>query len=252
LEVEDVVVRYGAVIAVNQANLEVHEGEIVALIGPNGAGKTSLFNAIAGVVPLASGSVRFHGQSLDRLPPHGRARLGIGRTFQGGRLFGRLTLRENLELAHYHAGRSGLVSALLSGPAARVDRRRDRHLAEVALTAMGLEDFADTACLALPYGVQRRAEVARAVCLEPALLLLDEPSGGLDSSESADLAATIRRLRDVLGISVLLIEHDMDFVMNLTDYIYVLDFGNPLAEGTPDEIRSDRRVVAAYLGADVA
>lgn len=251
LEARDIMVRYGTVVAVKGASLAVHEGEVVSLIGPNGAGKTSLFNVIAGVVRQDTGTVSLDGQPIDRLPPHRRARLGVGRTFQGGRLFGRLTLMENLELAHYQAGHSGLLSALIGGPSARLDRRRDRKLAGQALAAVGLEEFAGTPCSALPCGVQRLAEVARALCVEPRILLLDEPSAGLDSAESANLAAVILRVRDRLGIPVLLIEHDMTFVMSISDYLYVLDFGVPLAEGTPDEVKADPAVIAAYLGEDV-
>lgn len=251
LEAHDVVVRYGSVLAVNRATVEVHDDEIVSLIGPNGAGKTSLFNAIAGVVRPESGTIRLDGRTIDRLPPHRRARLGLGRTFQGGRLFGRLTLTENLELAHHQAGHSGLVSALVGGPSARLDRRRDRRLAAKALTAVGLEAYASTPCSVLPCGVQRLAEVARALCVEPQILLLDEPSAGLDTTESAELRAVIGRIRDVLGIPVLLIEHDMTFVMNISDYIYVLDFGVPLAQGTSEEIRNNATVVAAYLGEEI-
>ncbi|MEW6472792.1 MAG: ABC transporter ATP-binding protein [Actinomycetota bacterium] len=251
LEARDVVVRYGAVTAVNEASLEVRDGEIVSLIGPNGAGKTTLFNVIAGVVRPERGSVRLEGKAVDRLPPHIRARRGLGRTFQGGRLFGRLTLLENLELAHYQAGRSQLISALVGGPSARLDRRRDRRVASRVLSALDLEDYSDAPCSALPCGVQRLAEVARALCIEPRVLLLDEPSAGLDPSESAHLGAVVKRIRDVLGISVLLIEHDMTFVMNISDYVYVLDFGLPLAEGTPDAVRSNDSVIAAYLGEQI-
>jgi len=251
LDVSDVVVRYGPVVAVDGATLSVGDGELVALIGPNGAGKTSLFNAIAGVLRPEEGSVRLDGEPLDGLPPHIRARRGLARTFQGGRLFSRMTLRENLEVAHYERGRSGLASGCLGGPLARRDRHRDRRLAGSVLEAMDLADFADLPCASLPFGMQRRAEVARALCLEPRILLLDEPSAGLDPAESAALAATIVRLRDTTGLAVLLIEHDMTFVMNISDYIYVLDFGVSLAEGTPQQVRSDPAVVAAYLGVDV-
>jgi len=246
-----IVVRYGAVTAVAGAHLEVGRGEIVSLIGPNGAGKTSLFNVLAGVLRPAEGSVSFDGRPIDRLAPHARARRGIGRTFQGGRLFGRLTLAENLELAHYQSGHSRVLSAMLGGPTARLDRRRDRRLAGRVLSALDLDEYGDTPCAALPCGVQRLAEVARALCVEPRILLLDEPSAGLDPRESAHLGAIVQRIRDVLGISVLLIEHDMTFVMNISDYVYVLDFGTPLAEGTTDEIRNDETVIAAYLGEQI-
>ena len=252
LEVRGIAVDYDGVRAVADANLEVSEAEIVALIGPNGAGKTSLFNAIAGVVRPTAGTVLLDGRPLDGQPPHVRARRGIARTFQAGRLFGRMTLRDNLEVGQYLRGRSGVLAALTGSIGARVDRSHARERAEEVIAAVALEEFADVPCGALPYGIQRIAEIARALCIEPRILLLDEPSAGLDSSESGDLNRMIRRIRDLLSTPVLLIEHDMNVVMGISDYVYVMDFGWMLAQGTPNEVRSNERVVAAYLGDEVA
>ena len=252
LEVNGIAVSYGGVQAVGEANLQVSEGEIVALIGPNGAGKTSLFNAIAGVVRPVAGTVLLDGRPLDGMQPHERARRGLARTFQAGRLFGRMTLRDNLEVAQYLRGRSGVLTSLAGSFAARLDRKRARDRADEFIAAVALEDFADMPCRALPYGIQRIAEIARALCIEPRILLLDEPSAGLDSGESEDLNKMVKRIRDLLKIPVLLIEHDMTVVMGISDYVYVMDFGWMLAQGTPQEVRSDERVVAAYLGDEVA
>lgn len=252
LEVKGIEVRYDGVRAVAEAHLQVSEGEIVGLIGPNGAGKTSLFNAIAGVVKPVAGTVLLDGRPLDGMMPHERARRGLGRTFQAGRLFGRMTLRDNLEVAQYLRGRSGVLGALTGSLGARIDRKLARIRADEVIAAVALEEFADMACRALPYGIQRIAEIARALCIEPRVLLLDEPSAGLDSRESEDLNRMVLRIRDLMETPVLLIEHDMTVVMGISDYIYVMDFGWMLAQGTPDEVRSDERVISAYLGDEVA
>ena len=252
LEVRNIQVRYGGVVAVHDATLQVSAGEIVALIGPNGAGKTSLFSAIAGVVRPTEGTVLLEGRPMNGTPPHERARLGLGRTFQAGRLFGRLTLRDNFEVAQYLRGRSGVVGALTGSLGARIDRHEARRRADEILEAVALREYADVPCQALPYGIQRIAEIARALCIEPRILLLDEPSAGLDSRESEDLDRMVKRIRDLLEIPVLLIEHDMTLVMGISDYIYVMDFGYMIAGGTPEEVRADPRVVAAYLGDEVA
>ena len=250
LDARDVTVRYGGVTAVDRASVHVDTGEIVALIGPNGAGKTSLFNALTGVVRPASGTIRLCGLSVDGYAPHERARLGMGRTFQHAELFQRFTVRENLVLAHYGAGRSGLLAGLLGSATARRDRDRAERRADELLAATDLMEHADTPCAELPYGLQRVATVARALVVPPKVLLLDEPSAGLGPSESEELAATITRIRDLLHIPVLLIEHNMELVMGVADYVYVLDFGIPLAEGRPDDVQNDPVVLRAYLGAD--
>jgi len=252
LEVRGIEVDYDGVRAVAEASLQVTEGEIVALIGPNGAGKTSLFNAVAGVIRPKAGTVLLDGRPLDGMPPHERARRGLARTFQAGRLFGRMTLRDNLEVAQYLRGRSGVLAALTGSIGARTDRALARERADEVIAAVALEEFADVTCGALPYGIQRIAEIARALCIEPRVLLLDEPSAGLDSRESEDLNVMIRRIRDLLATPVLLIEHDMSVVMGISDYIYVMDYGWMISQGTPDEVRADQRVIAAYLGDEVA
>jgi branched-chain amino acid transport system ATP-binding protein len=250
LDVSDIVVRFGGVVAVDRAGVQVSECQIVSLIGPNGAGKTTMFNAITGMVRPLSGSVRLDGVALDALSPHQRARRGLARTFQQGRLFRRLTLRENLHIACHRLGSAGVVRSALCSPAARAQRRRAAERTDEVIAAMNLEAVADVACADLPHGTQRLGEVARALCVPPRILLLDESAAGLDQHESAQLAATITSIRDELSLPVLLIEHDMSVVMSISDYVYVLDFGTPLAEGTPTQVRGNPAVVAAYLGDD--
>lgn len=250
LDADGIVIRYGGVVAMDGAHLRVNEGEIVALIGPNGAGKTSMFNALAGVVRPSAGVIRFRGRDLAGYSPHERARLGMARTFQHVNLYGRLTVRENLILSHFTEGRGWLLSSLLSGPMARADRRAAHTRAEELIESIGLHHIADRPCADLPYGLQRLVSVARALAVTPRLLMLDEPSAGLGPGESQQLGTMVRRIRDDLGIPVLLIEHDMSLVMSISDHVYVLDFGIPLADGTPEDVRSNPDVIAAYLGDD--
>ena len=250
LDAHEIVVTYGGVTAVDRASLRVNPGEIVALIGPNGAGKTSMFNALAGVIRPASGRIRFRGRDLSGYSPHERARLGMARTFQHVNLYGRLTVRDNLVLSHFIEGRGGLVSSLLGGATARADRRLANARAEELIDSIGLDHIADLPCSELPYGMQRLVSVARALAVTPRLLMLDEPSAGLGPGESEQLGGMIEAIRDRMRIPVLLIEHDMSLVMSISDHLYVLDFGVPLAQGSPDEVRKDPRVIAAYLGDD--
>ncbi|MEH0295515.1 branched-chain amino acid ABC transporter ATP-binding protein/permease [Agrobacterium sp. CCNWLW71] len=245
LAAKDLVKRFGGLIAVNGVNLSVRGGEIVTLLGPNGAGKSTTFNLLTGIIRLSSGEVSISGNRIDGLPPRRIAALGIARTFQHVKLVAEMSVIENVTLGAHLRGSAGVFRAFL-----RLNRHEEQLLiqrAAQALDLIGLLDKADTTVSELSLGAARLVEIARALCLEPRLLLLDEPAAGLRKFEKDALAAVLARLRDT-GMGILLVEHDMDFVMNLTDRILVLDFGTPIAEGTPVEIHRNARVQEAYLG----
>jgi branched-chain amino acid transport system ATP-binding protein len=252
LVVDGVSVRFGGLRALEDVSLRVPAGTIVGLIGPNGAGKTTTFNTITGVVKPTAGTIRLFGQDVTGWALHDRARLGVGRTFQRLELFGSLTVLENLIVAaESKASRAGVVSDLLALPPTVEGRFEAEQKARQALETVGIEEYADVAAADLPLGLSRMVELARALCTDPKLLLLDEPSSGLRSQESQHLADYLRRTRAESGTSVLLVEHDMPFVLGLCDYVYVLDFGRLLDEGTPAEIRRSPKVQAAYLGEEI-
>jgi branched-chain amino acid transport system permease protein len=245
LEVAGLSRRFGGLVAVNDLSFTLAAGEIVGLIGPNGAGKSTTFNLLTGVDRPDSGSVRFDGRSLDRLPPRAVARLGLARTFQHVKLAAGMSVIENVALGAHLRGRAGAIAALL-----RLDRAEEAALfAEAArqLARVGLAAEADKSAASLALGQQRIVEIARALCLDPALLLLDEPAAGLRLGEKAALAELLRQLRSD-GVTILLVEHDMDFVMTLADRLVVMDFGAKLAEGRADDVRGDPAVIEAYLG----
>jgi sulfate-transporting ATPase len=253
LETRDVTVRFGGLLAVSDVSLAVHEGEIVGLIGPNGAGKTTTFNAIAGLNTPVRGRIRLFGEDVTAYPVHVRAQMGVGRTFQLIQLFPQLSVFDNLLVATHVHNETGVVSHVLvteRAIAAELDaRRRVRQV--VAL--MGLEEVVDRPVAGLPFGILRQVEIARALVTEAPLLMLDEPASGLDNAETDELAKLLRFIRGELGITILLIEHDVRLVTSVSDHIYVLDRGTLLAEGTPAEIHTNTAVIAAYLGeADVA
>jgi branched-chain amino acid transport system ATP-binding protein len=245
---EQVTKRYGGLTAVDDVSLELHPGDLVGLIGPNGAGKTTCFNLITGADSCTAGCIRWDGKDVTLLPDHRRARLGMARTFQNIRLWKDMTALDNVRAVCRGADEAGLWSGILRLPRhRRVEREvTERSLAHLA--RLGLEGHATTRAGDLPYGAQRKLEIARALALEPRLLLLDEPAAGMNPSEKTDLMHTVERLRRELDLTVLLIEHDMRFVMGICQRIYVLDHGELIAEGTPDEIRRNPKVVAAYLG----
>lgn len=236
---------FGGLVAVNDVSFNVRAREIIGLIGPNGAGKTTTFNLLTGIARLTSGSVHLAGERIDGLPSRAIAARGVARTFQHVRLIPDMSVLDNVTLgAHLH-GRAGVIAAML-----RLDRKEEARLTARAmrqLERVGLADMADKPAGALALGQSRIVEIARALCLEPRLLLLDEPAAGLRLKEKRELAELLRRLRDE-GMAILLVEHDMDFVMGLTDHIVVLDFGTKIAEGAPAEIRVDAAVLDAYLG----
>ncbi|GAB4532583.1 MAG: ABC transporter ATP-binding protein [Anaerolineae bacterium] len=236
---------FGGVTAVNDVSFEARLGQTVAIIGPNGAGKTTLFNMISGLLLPDKGEIWLDGQRLDGNPPHRVASMGVARTFQNVQLFGNMTVLENVMMGRYRYERAGLIRSALG--LANQEERQTRAAALQRLKRVGLADKANFPAPSLPLGEQRLLELARALAAEPRLLLLDEPTAGLNAVETVRLAATISRIR-ANDVTVLLVEHDMSLVMSVADWIVVLDYGDKLAEGRPEEIRNNPRVVEAYLG----
>ena len=247
LSIRGLTKRYGGVTALGDVDLDVRAGEIFALIGPNGAGKTTAFNIITGVLAPTAGTVTLRGVEVQGRRPHVVARLGATRTFQNLQVFGRTTVLGNVKVARHLRSRSGILRGML-GLAGREEREIDDS-ARTAVAALGLTEYADRPVTDLAFGQQRKVEVARALALAPALLLLDEPMAGLSGTERDSLAWLLRRVRSA-GISVLLVEHDVDAVMALADRVAVLDDGRLIALGEPEDVRADPVVIAAYLGTD--
>lgn len=248
LRTEGLTVIYGGLIALKELDLEIRGGEIVGLIGPNGAGKTTAFNAITGVISPTAGKVFFRDQDITGQPAPKIAVRGIARTFQQIRLYDDLTVTENVMVAGHSSVRYTFLEAMVGLGRFAADEKRISEHAELLLDLMGLRDSASAKASSLPYGSQRKLEIARALALKPALLLLDEPVAGMNPMETKEFAELLRRIHTDLNLSIGLIEHDMGFVMNVCHKIKVIDHGNPIAWGTPDEIRSDPAVIAAYLG----
>jgi branched-chain amino acid transport system ATP-binding protein len=250
LEVDEINLRFGGVTAINDVSFDVAEGELFAIIGPNGAGKTSIFNTISQVYLPQQGDIRWRGESIMGIRPDKVAELGIARTFQNIELFPQMTVIDNLLTGRHVRMRGSIFSgAVWFGPAKREEMENRRKVEDI-IDFLEIEQWRKHPVALLPYGFQKRVELGRALAMEPELLMLDEPVAGMNLEETEDMARFILDIRSELGITIVLVEHDMGLVMDIADRVLVLDFGQRIALGTPDEVQSDPAVIAAYLGSE--
>jgi branched-chain amino acid transport system ATP-binding protein len=250
LEVRDIALRFGGIVALDGVSFAIEEGQILGLIGPNGAGKTTLFNCVSRLYTPNRGDILFEGRSMLHRPSHRIAEIGIARTFQNLALFGPQSVLDNVRIGGHARTRSDFVSDALKLPWVRREERALDNTARSLLKLLDLEEVARRPAAGLPLGTRKRVELARALAAEPKLLLLDEPAGGLNHEEVGELGALIRRVRDERQITILLVEHHMNLVMSVSDRVVALDFGRKIAEGVPAEIQRNEDVIRAYLGTD--
>lgn len=252
LQTTDVVKRFGGLIAVNKMSISLEQGRIASIIGPNGAGKTTFFNSLTGIYKPDEGQINFNGHSLIGLRPDQVSERGISRTFQNIRLFGSMTVLENIIVGMHTQLNQSAIDALFRTKKFHDEEKESEKKASQLMEYVGLKNVGNQLARNLPYGGQRRIEIARAIAANPTLLLLDEPTAGMNPNETEDAVKLFRRIRDDKGITILLIEHDMRVVMGISEHISVMDYGEKIAEGTPLEIRKNQRVIEAYLGREAA